>query len=135
MLSLIWTLLPVLFMGCSTHAQFADESSADYETSGPGNNSTRGQSAYTMTHPGLSNYLDYPDVASISCPKPALFFNGLQDKLFPLPSIKDAYQKMHEIWTDQNADYKLFTKLWNVKHTFNTKMQLEALKWLDNYMK
>jgi hypothetical protein len=38
-----------------------------------GNNQTRGQSAYTMIHPGLSNYMDYPDVASIACPKPMLF--------------------------------------------------------------
>src|SRR4051812_16999750 len=30
----------------------------------PGNNHTRGQSAYTMTHPGLFRWLDYPDVAS-----------------------------------------------------------------------
>ena len=42
----------------------------------PGNNQTRGQSAYTMTHPGLSRYLDYPDVASLACPKPMLFYNG-----------------------------------------------------------
>lgn len=100
----------------------------------PGNNVTRGQSAYTMTHPGLYNYLDYPDIASIGCPKPALFFNGLQDKLFPVSSVKDAYQKMHGIWTSQNADEKLVTKLWDAKHTFNTEMQFEAFQWLDKYM-
>jgi len=38
----------------------------------PGNNQTRGQSCFTMVHPGLSNHLDYPDVASLACPKPAL---------------------------------------------------------------
>lgn len=35
----------------------------------------------------------------------------------------------------QNADDKLKTKLWDVKHTFNTEMQLEAFEWLDKYMK
>ena len=101
----------------------------------PGNNSTRGQSAYSMMHPGLYTFLDYPDVAGIGCPKPALFFNGLQDKLFPVPAVKDAYQKMHGIWTSQNANDKLVTKLWNVKHTFNTEMQLEAFSWLDKNIK
>ncbi|MDW8308717.1 MAG: hypothetical protein RMK20_05015, partial [Verrucomicrobiales bacterium] len=35
----------------------------------PGNNQTRGQSAFSFTHPGLADKLDYPDVASIACPK------------------------------------------------------------------
>ena len=101
----------------------------------PGNNITRGQSAYTMVHPGLYKFLDYPDVASIGAPKPMLFFNGLQDKLFPVPAVNAAYQKMHGIWTSQNADHKLITKLWDVKHMFNTEMQQEAFAWLDMYMK
>lgn len=53
-----------------------------------GNNQTKGHSAFTMTHPGLFNDLDYPDVASLACPKPMLFFAGEQDKLFPVPSVK-----------------------------------------------
>src|SRR5437016_5248217 len=42
----------------------------------PRNNQTRGQSAYTMIHPGLFNFLDFPDVASIACPKPMMFLSG-----------------------------------------------------------
>ena len=42
----------------------------------PGNNQTTGQSAFSMTHPGLANLLDYPDVASLACPKPMLFQCG-----------------------------------------------------------
>jgi len=88
-----------------------------------------------MTHPGLYNFLDYPDVASIGCPKPMLFFNGLQDGLFPVPPVKDAYQKMHKIWSSQNADSKLVAKLWDEKYMFNEEMQLETFTWLDQYMK
>lgn len=96
-----------------------------------GNNQTRGQSAYTMIHPGLFNYMDYPDVASIACPKPMLFFNGRQDGLFPVPSVGDAYIKMQKIWESQNAEKNLITKLWNVPHEFNGEMQEEAFDWLD----
>ena len=96
-----------------------------------GNNQTRGQSAYTMIHPGLSNYMDYPDVASIACPKPMLFFNGRQDGLFPVASVEDAYIKMRKIWESQNAGKNLITKLWDVPHEFSREMQEEAFDWLD----
>ncbi|EKC75842.1 Saccharopine dehydrogenase, partial [human gut metagenome] len=35
--------------------------------------------------PGLRQYLDYPHIASLACPKPMLFINGTKDKLFPVP--------------------------------------------------
>jgi dienelactone hydrolase len=101
----------------------------------PGNNHTRGQSAYTMLHPGLFRYLDYPDVASLACPKPMLFFNGEKDLLFPVASVVDAYAKMRKVWESQNAGDRLVTKLWPVGHVFNLKMQKEAFKWLDTHLK
>jgi hypothetical protein len=101
----------------------------------PGNNQTRGQSAFTMTHPGLLHLLDYPDVASLACPRPMLFYNGLQDGLFPVPSVRDAYAKMRHVWKSQGADNRLETKLWDVPHVFNRDMQDEAFAWLDRVMK
>jgi len=100
----------------------------------PGNNQTGGQSCFTMTHPDLFNYLDYPDVASIACPKPMLFYNGEQDGLFPVPSVKAAYVKMRKIWESQNAGDLLVTKLWDVPHEFNREMQEEAFQWLDQQL-
>jgi len=97
----------------------------------PGNNQTKGQSSFTMTHPGLSGDLDYPDVASLACPKPMLFFAGEKDTLFPVPSVKDAYAKMHRVWENQGAGDRLITKLLPVHHTFNAAMQDEAFEWLD----
>ncbi|MEI6916529.1 MAG: alpha/beta hydrolase family protein, partial [Armatimonadota bacterium] len=97
----------------------------------PDNNQTRGQSAYAMLHPGLFRYMDYPDLASMACPKPMLFYNGTQDGLFPVPSVKDAYAKLHKVYTSQKADNKLVTKLWNVPHVFNLEMQNKAFAWLD----
>jgi dienelactone hydrolase len=101
----------------------------------PGGNLTRGQSSFTTTHPNIANLLDYPDVASIACPKPALFYNGEQDKLFPVESAREAFQKMHSIWNSQHADDKLETKIWPVGHTFNIEMQESAFNWLDKNFK
>jgi hypothetical protein len=97
----------------------------------PGNNQTKGQSAFVMTHPNLSNFLDYPDVASLACPKPMLFFNGLQDGLFPADSAREAHQKMRTVWESQNAGDKLVTEMWDVPHVYNAAMQDAVFKWLD----
>jgi dienelactone hydrolase len=101
----------------------------------PGGNLTRGQSSFTTSHPGLANYLDYADVASIACPKPMLFFNGEQDKLFPAASVKEGYAKLHTIWDSQNAGDRLVTKFWNTGHIFNREMQDEVFQWLNKVCK
>jgi dienelactone hydrolase len=99
-----------------------------------GNNQTRGQSAFTMTHPGLTRYLDYADVASIACPKPMLFYNGEHDALFPVPSVQETYAKLHKVWESQGASDRLETKLWPVAHVFSREMQDAAFEWLDQHL-
>jgi dienelactone hydrolase len=100
------------------------------ELMAPGRNITKGQSSFTMLHPGLSLWLDIPDVASIACPKPMLFYNGRQDKIYPVPAVETAYKKMRTVWESQIAGEKLETKLWDVPHVFNIEMQDAAFKWL-----
>jgi len=97
----------------------------------PGNNQTGGQSAFTMIHPGLGNQLDYPDVASIACPKPMMFLCGQRDKLFPVESIEAAFGKMHKVWDSQKAGDRLVTRLYDTPHEFNSAMQDDAFAWLD----
>ena len=101
----------------------------------PGNNQVGGDSTYTMMHPGIFNDLDYPDVASLACPKPMLFYNGLQDKLFPVKSVEEAYRKMHAVWESQGAATRLTTKLWDVPHLFSRDMQEEAFEWLKQQLR
>jgi dienelactone hydrolase len=101
----------------------------------PKNNQTGGQSAFTMIHPGLGNQLDYPDVASIACPKPLMVISGSRDKLFPVESIEEAFTKMHKVWDSQKASDKLATRLYDAPHEFNAAMQAEAFAWLDRQFK
>jgi len=100
----------------------------------PGQNQTSGQSAFTTTHPGLFNYLDYPDLASIACPKPMLFYNGEDDSLFPMPAVEEAYAKMRRVWESQDAGERLVTRLWQAPHVFDCQMQDEAFAWLDRQL-
>ena len=101
----------------------------------PDNNQTRGQSAYSMLAPNLYLYLDIPDVASLACPKPMLFFNGTKDILFPLEGVEEAYKIMGNVWQTQGTPENLHTKIWNVPHEFNREMQEEAFQWLNKHLK
>ena len=101
----------------------------------PGQNQTRGQSAYSMLQPFIRTALDYPDVASIACPKPMLFHNGTEDALFPVDSVERAYEILANVWDSQGASERLLTKLWPVPHLFNVDMQEEAFGFLETWLK
>jgi dienelactone hydrolase len=101
----------------------------------PKNNQTGGQSAFTMTHPGLANLLDYPDVASIACPKPMMFVCGSRDGLFPVETIQEAFGKMRKVWESQKAGDRLATRLYDAPHQYNAAMQDDAFQWLDQQLK
>ncbi|WP_432452115.1 dienelactone hydrolase family protein [Agarivorans sp. QJM3NY_29] len=98
----------------------------------PGNNQLKGQSAFSMLHPYIARYLDYPDIAALSAPKPMLVYAGAKDKLFPVDSVKSAFYTLHSVWDANGAGDKLETKLWADKsHTFTEDMQQAAFDWLD----
>ena len=85
--------------------------------------------------PGLRQYLDYPHIASLACPKPMLFINGTKDKLFPMPGVKDAFAEMHKVWKSQGADNLLDTELWDIPHSCGLKAQEKMLEFLDKNLK
>ena len=85
--------------------------------------------------PGLRRWLDYPHVASIACPKPMLFINGSQDKLFPVAGVKKAFQIMHDTWDSQGCGDRLVTELWEMPHSCGKKSQLYVLDFSDKYLR
>ena len=99
------------------------------------NNQNKGGSAFSMIVPGLRNHLDYPHVAAIACPKPMLFINGRNDKLFPLEGVEEAYAYMHNVWDEYGADGALVTSIYDTPHTFNSAMHQEVLQFLDFWLK
>lgn len=85
--------------------------------------------------PGLRQYLDYPHIASLACPKPMLFINGTKDKLFPVPGVKDAFSEIHKVRKSQGADNLLDTELWEIPHSCGLKAQEKMLEFLDKNLK
>lgn len=99
------------------------------------NNQNKGGSAYSMIIPGIRNYLDYPHVASIACPKPMLFVNGAKDKLFPIQGVEDAFRCMREVWKSQSADTKLVTKVYDLPHFCSKEIQKDILLFMNHNLK
>lgn len=85
--------------------------------------------------PGLRRWLDYPHVASIACPKPMLFINGSQDKLFPVAGVEKAFAEMHRTWQSQGADSVLETHLWDIPHSCGKREQQCVLNFFDKHLK
>lgn len=98
----------------------------------PGNNQLRGQTAFWILHPGLSAQLDYPHIAAIAAPKPALFITGAKDKLMPATGTLAAYQQMQEVWQAHDAGQNLVTELWpEMGHEFGQAQQQRVWQWLS----
>ena len=84
--------------------------------------------------PGLRRWLDYPDIASLACPKAMLLINGETDKLFPVPGVKKAFDKLHAIWKSQHAEDKLQTELWDIPHSCDKKAQQTILEFFQKHL-
>lgn len=85
--------------------------------------------------PALRQYLDYPHIASIACPKPTLFISGTEDKLFKVPGVKKAFKIMHEVWHSQNAGGNLETELWPIPHSCGIEAQQRVLDFFNKKLK
>ena len=79
--------------------------------------------------PGLRRWLDYPHIASMACPKPMLFINGTQDKLFPVAGVNKAFRQMRDVWESQGAGDNIETELWDVPHSFYLPAQKRMLEF------
>lgn len=80
---------------------------------------------------GVRNYLDYPHIASLACPKAMYFVNGETDKLFKPHSVRDAYATMKKVWDSQNAGEKLKTSLLPMGHEMPLTVQKSCLDFLN----
>ncbi len=96
-----------------------------------GNNQTRGQSAFWMTHPQAMAALDLPDIAGLTAPKPALFLWGRDDPLFPAAAVTDAQEKLVAIWAAHDARAALDMQIRPRGHDFGPDRQALAFDWLD----
>jgi len=86
---------------------------------------------FANTIPGLRNWLDYPDIASLVAPRRMLIVAGSEDKLFPLPGVEKSFGIMRDVWKAFDASDNLSAHILKQKHECtkeNQRMILEFLK-------
>lgn len=101
----------------------------------PENNQTRGQSAFWMTHPLLARYLDLPDIAALSAPRPFWSEVGLADHLFPAPAVEAAFTRLSEVWQAFGAADRLALHRPDCGHSFLPDRQTAAFDWLERQLR
>ena len=85
--------------------------------------------------PALRQWLDYPHIASLACPRAMLFINGRQDRLFPVRGVTAAFDTMRSVWRSQRADSLLETELWDIPHSCGREVQQRVLRFFDRRLK
>ncbi|TCM53273.1 dienelactone hydrolase family protein [Rhizobium sp. PP-F2F-G48] len=99
-----------------------------------GSNQLRGQSAFYLLHPAIAGRIDYPHLAALAAPKPALFLSGRDDRHFPETVATDAFRQMRGIWDATRASDALRTRMVPGGHVFEVQPQEDAIDWLDRVL-
>ena len=98
----------------------------------PNDGQLKGNSAFSMLHPTIAKFLDYPDVAGLAAPKPMYFIGGQYDGVNPEAGTLEAYEKVHKIWAANGVEDKLKTEIVpGMEHEFPAAQQKSAFDWLD----
>ncbi len=90
---------------------------------------------FTKLVPGLTRFLDYPDVASLAMPAALLVINGNRDRLFELDGVRHCFAKLGSCYAKASVPDRFRGRLYDAPHEFNAEMQDEAWRWLDSWLK
>jgi dienelactone hydrolase len=84
--------------------------------------------------PGLTHYLDLPDLLGCMAPKPLMVQECSQDELYPLEGMKEAVSKLNSIYSKAGVPAMFQGKFYDHPHIFTISMQEEAFAWLDRWL-
>ncbi len=85
--------------------------------------------------PGLTRYMDLPDMLGALVPKPLMVLQCSQDGLYTLESMKEAVDKLEKIYDKAEVPDKFSGKFFDTTHRFTIEMQEEAFRWFDQHLK
>jgi len=84
--------------------------------------------------PGLTRYMDLPDIAGCVAPKPFMVQECSRDELYPLDAMKTAVEHIKAIYHKAGAPSRFQSGFYDQPHTFSIAMQEEAFDWLDKWL-
>jgi len=84
--------------------------------------------------PGLTRYLDLPDVIGALAPKPLMVQQCSRDGLYTLQSMEEAVEKLEKIYQWADAENNFSGKFYDTTHRFTRQMQDDAMAWFDEHL-
>ena len=84
--------------------------------------------------PGLLEYMDYPDVASLTMPNPLLVVHGRQDSLFPPDGVEAAIDNLRGCYQTIGNPERFDTMFFDGPHKFPLQAQQKMMDWFDRWV-
>jgi len=84
--------------------------------------------------PGLLDYLDYPDIATLAMPHPMLIVHGQQDTLFPPEGVKAAFDTLRRAYQSIGQSERFDTWTFDGPHKFPLAGQRKMMEWFDRWV-
>lgn len=85
--------------------------------------------------PGLYQYMDLPDIVSMTAPGALMVIHGTQDTLFPMGGVRAAFDKIARVYQKAGVPERFEGVFYEGPHEFNAAMQDRAYAWLDRWLK
>lgn len=85
--------------------------------------------------PGLTRFVDLPDVIGCMAPKPLMVQQCRQDALYTIEGMEESVQKLKAIYAKSGASSNFEGRFYDRPHVFSLGMQEEAFAWLDRWLK
>jgi len=90
--------------------------------------------SYIHFLPGLTHFLDLPDLIGCMVPKPLMVQQCSQDRLYPLEGMQEAVKKIAAIYEKAGAGSMFKSGFYEHPHVFSREMQEDAFNWMDRWL-
>ncbi|MGB1520862.1 MAG: dienelactone hydrolase family protein, partial [Limisphaerales bacterium] len=89
---------------------------------------------FSVLIPGMTRYLDLPDLASMAMPGAMMVLGGGKDQFFQDEGARAAYTQMRQAFVKAGFDDRLYVQEHDVGHVFSKAMQGAAWKFLKDHL-
>lgn len=85
--------------------------------------------------PGLTHFMDLPDLLGAFAPNPLMVLQCSKDELYTMESMTEAVEKLKKIYERAGASERFAGKFHDQPHRFSIAMQEDAFRWFDAHLK
>ena len=89
---------------------------------------------YSVLVPGMTRYMDLPDLAALAMPGAMMIMGGGKDHFFNAEGPKLAYEEVKEAFTKGECDDRLYIQQYDSGHVFSKDMQKAAWDFLKKHL-